>query len=223
LTMNKQQVVQRMCQSGLLPVFRTHNVQNLLSATKAYYDAGITCIEYTMTMPNVLELVAEASACLPKDLFLGVGTVTDGPTVDRAVAAGAKFIASPGLSPEMVDACNRHGVASVVGVMTPTEIMEAVRLGADVLKVFPSAAVGPEFFVDVLGPFPGLHLMAASRTALQNLNDYVAAGAEIITFLGESLDATAYATGDFSAITYAAMQQIEAIRGARQPSNPSTQ
>lgn len=214
--MDKQEVIQRMCQSGLLPVFRTHNVANLFPATKAFYDAGVGCVEYTMTMPGVLELVKEASAVLPNDLFLGVGTVMDGPTVDRAVAAGAKFIASPGLSPEMVCACNRHGVVSVVGVMTPTEIMEAISLGADVIKVFPSAAVSPEFFADVLGPFPGLHLMAASRTALQNMAAYIAAGAEIVTFLGEGLDSAAYAAGDYAAITRAASKWVEAVRAARQ-------
>lgn len=214
--MNKQKVIQRMCQSGLLPVFRARDVRNLFPATKAFYDAGVGCVEYTMTMPGILNLVEEASAVLPADLFLGVGTVMDGPTVDQAVAAGAKFIASPGLSPEMVHACNRHGVVSVVGVMTPTEIMEAISLGADIIKVFPAAAVGPEFFADVLGPFPGLHLMAASRTALRDMAAYVAAGAEIITFLGEGLDSAAYAAGDCGAITRAATKWVKAVQSARQ-------
>lgn len=213
---DKQQVIKQMCQSGLLPVFRTDNVKNLIPASKAYYDAGIGCVEYTMTMPNAMQLVKDAVARLPKDLYLGLGTVLDAKTVDLAVEAGATFIASPGLSPEVVKACNRHGVVSVVGVMTPTEIMEALDLGADVMKVFPSAAVGPDFFVDVLGPFPGLHLMAASKTALQNLNAYVEAGTEIITFLGNGLDAAAYAAGDCAAITRVAAKLVEAVRVARQ-------
>ncbi len=204
-----------MCKSGLLPVFRTHDMKHLFAATQAFYDAGVTCVEYTTTMPNVMELVAEASKQLPKDLYLGVGTVMDGATVDKAVAAGATFVASPGFCPEMVEACNHHGAVSVVGVMTPTEIIEAVRMGADVIKVFPAASVGPDFFTDVLGPFPGLHLMAASKTALQELNAFVAAGAEIITFLGEALDAKAYAAGDYAAITRAAAQRMEAIQAAR--------
>lgn len=213
---SKQEIVRRMCQSGILPVFRTQDAKNLIAATKAFYDAGVACVEYTMTMPNVLEMVAQATKQLPADLFLGVGTVVDGPTVDRAVAAGATFIASPGLRPEMIEACNHHGVASVVGVMTPTEVMEAVRLGADVIKVFPSAAVGPEFFADVLGPFPGLHLMSASRTAWRDMKAFIAAGAEIITFLGEGMDAAAYAAGDFAAIKDEAARRVEAVRAARQ-------
>ena len=214
--MSKQEVIERMCQSGVLPVFRTSDVRNLLPASKAYYDAGIGCVEYTMTMPNALELVKQGAAGLPKDLFLGAGTVMDGRTVDLAVAAGAKFIASPGLSPEMVQACNRRGVVSVVGAITPTEIMEALRLGVDVIKVFPATCVGPVFFSEALGPFPGLHLMAAGGMTLLNLKDYVGAGAEIVTFSANGLDAAAYAAGDCPAITRAAAKWVETVRAARQ-------
>jgi 2-dehydro-3-deoxyphosphogluconate aldolase / (4S)-4-hydroxy-2-oxoglutarate aldolase len=212
----KQAIVERMVQTGLLPVFRTSDVRNLIPATKAFYDAGIACIEYTMTMPNCMHLIRDAAAALPKDLYLGVGTVLDGKTVDLAVEAGASFIASPGLCPEMVNACNRHGVVSVVGVMTPTEIMEAIHLGADVIKVFPAGAVSPEFFADVLGPFPGLHLMAAAKSAMQRLDEFIQAGAEIITFLGNGLDAAAYASGDFATITRTAQKWVASVQTARQ-------
>jgi 2-dehydro-3-deoxyphosphogluconate aldolase / (4S)-4-hydroxy-2-oxoglutarate aldolase len=213
---NKQDVIACMCRSGLLPVFRTSEPKHLIPATKAFYDAGIRCVEYTMTMPNALALLKEASAQLPKDLYLGMGTVLEGPDVDRAVAAGASFIASPGLIAEVVEACTRYGVVSVPGVLTPTEILKALQLGADVMKIFPSAAVGPEFCSDVLGPLPGLHLMAASKTALQNLKEYVQAGVEIVTFLGNGLDAAAYAAGDCAAITRAAKKWVEAVQAARQ-------
>jgi 2-dehydro-3-deoxyphosphogluconate aldolase / (4S)-4-hydroxy-2-oxoglutarate aldolase len=213
---NKKEVLRRMCQTGVLPVFRTEDMQNLLLATRAFYDAGIGCVEYTMTMPDVLAHLREASASLPMDLFLGIGTVLDGRTVDAAVDAGAQFVASPGCNAEMVEACKHRGVVSVVGVMTPTEIMEAVRLGADVLKVFPAGAVSPEFFGDVLGPFPGLHLMAAGKSVIPNLAAYIEAGAEIVTLLANGLDAEAYAIGDSAAITRAAKQCVEAVRAARQ-------
>ena len=214
--MNKQEVIGRMCESGILPVFRTADLRNLFPASKAFHDAGIGCVEYTMTMPGALELVKEGVASLPQDLLLGAGTVTEGKTVELAVQAGAKFIASPGADAGMIAACKRLGVVSVVGAMTPTEIMEAVRLGADVIKVFPAISVGPAFFADVLGPFPGLHLMAAGGMSLLTLKDYVSAGAEIITFLANGLDAAAYAAGDCAAITRAAKKWVEAVASARQ-------
>lgn len=213
---DKTLVLQRMCDSGLLPVFRTDDTRHLLAATRAFYEAGIGCVEYTMTMPGVLESLREAATRLPADCYMGLGTVLDAATVDAAVAAGARFIASPGLRAEVVEACRRHQVVSVVGVLTPSEIMEALRLGADVMKIFPAASVGPDFFSDVLGPFPGLHLMAASKTAMPQHRDYIHAGAEIVTFLANGLDADAYASGDMATITRKAQALLEAIRADRQ-------
>ena len=210
--MNKQQVLDRLCASGILPVFRTDDTRNLLAASRAFYDAGAGCVEYTTTMPNVLPLIAEGRAALPGDLLLGVGTVMDGRGVDAAVEAGARFIASPGTSREMIDACRRLDVVSIVGAMTPTEIMRAVDLGADVIKVFPAVSVGPGFFVNVLGPFPGLHMMAAGGMTLAAIPDYIAAGVEIVAFLANGLEPAAYAAGDCAAITRTAAQWVAAVR-----------
>jgi 2-dehydro-3-deoxyphosphogluconate aldolase / (4S)-4-hydroxy-2-oxoglutarate aldolase len=216
LMMNKQRVIERMCQSGILPVFRTADVRHLVSASRAYYDAGIGCVEYTMTMPGALELIKKCAAALPKDFLLGMGTAMDGRMVDAAVEAGASFIASPGFSAEMVEACKRRGVASVVGAITPTEIMEALRAGADVIKVFPATSVGTIFFSEMLGPFPGLCLMAAGGMSLENLGDYVRAGAQVVTFSANNLDAAAYASGDAAAITRAARKWVDTVAAARQ-------
>jgi 2-keto-3-deoxy-6-phosphogluconate aldolase len=98
--MKKQEVIERMCQSGILPVFRTDDLRHLFPASRAYYDAGIGCVEYTTSMPGILDLVREGAASLPKDLLLGAGTVLDGKTVEMAVKAGAQFIASRALAPK---------------------------------------------------------------------------------------------------------------------------
>ncbi|MBN2021174.1 MAG: hypothetical protein JW809_00125 [Pirellulales bacterium] len=213
--MNKQDVIDRMCASGILPVFRTDDARHLLPATKAFYDAGIACVEYTTTMPNSLGLVEQGAKSLPGDLLLGLGTARDGETVERAARAGAKFIASPGCEAKMIEACQRHGLASVVGAMTPNEIMEAVRLGADVIKIFPADCVGPTFFSSVLGPLPGLCLMAAGGMTLENVGDYVTHGADVVTFLANGLEPAAYAAGDCQTITRTAARWVEAVRAAR--------
>jgi 2-dehydro-3-deoxyphosphogluconate aldolase/(4S)-4-hydroxy-2-oxoglutarate aldolase len=168
-------------------------------------------------MPNVLQLVREGLAALPRDLLLGVGTVMDGRGVEAAVEAGASFIASPGTSRAMIEACRRSGVVSIVGAMTPTEIMKAVELGADVIKVFPAVCVGPGFFVDVLGPFPGLHMMAAGGMTLATVKGYVAAGVQIVAFLANGMEPAAYAAGDCATITRTAAKWVEAVRSARTP------
>jgi 2-dehydro-3-deoxyphosphogluconate aldolase / (4S)-4-hydroxy-2-oxoglutarate aldolase len=217
--MTKQEVVERMCQSGALPVFRTSDIRHVIAATRAIYDGGIGCVEYTMTMPNALDLIRQGTAALPPDLCFGAGTITDGKSVDLAVQAGARFIASPGISPPMIEACRRNDVASVVGAVTPTEIMNALDLGADVIKVFCAASVGPVFFENMLGPFPGLCMMAAGGITLANLKDYVAAGAQIVTYVPNLLDPAAYAAGDAAPLTRTAAKYVETVKAARAPKN----
>ena len=94
--------------------------------------------------------------------------------------------------------------------------MKAVDLGADIIKVFPAACVGPGFFIDVLGPFPGLHMMAAGGMTLPTVRDYIAAGVEIVTFLANGLEPAAYAAGDCTAIERTAAKWVEEVRAARQ-------
>ncbi len=214
--MTKQEVVKRMCESGVLPVFRTSDVRHVTAASRAIYDGGIGCVEYTMTMPAALDLIKQGAAELHKDLCLGAGTITDGKTVDAAVQAGASFIASPGISKKMIKACRRNGVVSVVGAVTPTEIMNALDLGADVIKVFCAASVGPVFFENMLGPFPGICMMAAGGITLQNLTDYVRAGAEIVTYVPNLVDPVAYAAGDAAPLIRTAATYVEAVKAARQ-------
>jgi 2-dehydro-3-deoxyphosphogluconate aldolase / (4S)-4-hydroxy-2-oxoglutarate aldolase len=221
--MHRKELIQTMCASGVLPVFRTSDVRHLLTATQAYRDAGIACVEYTMTIPGSLKLVQKATTAFPPDFLVGAGTVLDGETAERAIFAGARFLASPGCAPEVIDVCEKHGVLSVVGAITPTEIMTALKLGANVIKVFPATSVGPGFFSEVLGPFPGTVLMAAGGMSLDNLADYVTAGAQVVTLLANGLDAAAYASGDGPVITRAARAWVEAVHAARHrgTSNPS--
>ncbi len=215
--MERDELVQSMCRPGLLPVFRTHQTGPLMAASHAYWGTGIACIEYTMTMPGALELVRRAVAECPSGCAVGAGTIMDVATVEQAVAAGATFIAGPGCCPAVIEACHRLGVVSVAGAMTPTEIMLALQAGADIIKVFPAAAVGPAFFAEVLGPFPGTRLMAAGGISLANVGDYVRAGASVVTVLANGLAAPAYEEGRIDAIAAAAQALLAAIAAARRP------
>lgn len=208
-------MIERMCEPGVLPVFRTNDVRHLMKASLAYYDAGIRCVEYTLTMPDALGLIKQASQELPPDMIIGAGTILDSQDVAKVVKAGAKFIASPGFNPEVVRACAKLKVASVVGAITPTEIANALKCGADVIKVFPAGAVGPVFFSEVLGPFPGVRLMAAGGINIHNAGDFIRAGASVVTVLGNGIDAKSYASGKCAPITRAAREFVRVVRDAR--------
>ena len=118
-------------------------MQHLIPASRAIGEAGIACIEYTLTMPDALALVRQARKQLPKTLLVGAGHGLGRQGRREGGSRGAQFIASPGCSPAMIRACRALGVPSVVGAITPTEVMNALKFGADVIKVFPARPSGP--------------------------------------------------------------------------------
>lgn len=208
-------IVKTIYEPGILPVFRTNDVRHLMKASLAYYDAGIRCVEYTLTMPGALGLIKQASKELPPDMIIGAGTILDPKDVAKTVKAGAKFIASPGFIPEIVRACRKLKVASVVGAITPTEIANALKCGANVIKVFPAGVVGPVFFSEILGPFPGICLMAAGGINIHNAGNFIRAGASVVTLLGNGLAAKAYTSGKCAPITRAAREFVQVVQKAR--------
>ena len=116
----------------------------------------------------------------------------------------------------MIRACKHNGVASVVARRHAHRDHECTRPGADVIKVFCAASVGPVFFENMLGPFPGICMMAAGGITLQNLKDYIAAGAQIVTYVPNLADPAAYAAGDSATLTHTAVTYVETVKAARQ-------
>ena len=98
--MHRKALIQTMCASGVLPVFRTSDARHLLTASQAYRDAGIDCVEYTMTIPDALKLLQQAANAFPADFLVGAGTVLDGETAERAIFAGACSSPAQGAPPK---------------------------------------------------------------------------------------------------------------------------
>jgi len=213
--MNKYDVLNQMCDCGLLPVFRTNDTAKVLPTIEALFAAGVTSAEITLTMPNAIRLIETVLPKLPKGMALGAGTVLDAETARIAILSGAHFVVSPGLAPDVIEMAHRYSVAVVPGAVTPTEIMNAIKLGVDVIKIFSASSVGPAHFSDMLGPFPNIRLMAAAGITLQNAPDYVRAGATILTQLAEGIDAAAFRAGDYNKITQVARTFLQIIRDTR--------
>ena len=213
--MRKNELMERMCACGIVPVFRTENISRVIPTVKACYEGGIPFGEFTMTMPGVLRLLEKAVAELPAEVTLGIGTVLDGATARSAICAGAKFIVAPSLSAETMQMCHRYGVMVVPGVMTPTEITQAMELGAEVVKIFPASCVTPMFFRLMKGVFPQVRYVASGRLTVENAAEFVAAGADIVSCLGEGLDAEAFKQGDFEKIKQAAVKFLDVVQKAK--------
>jgi len=204
-------IIDRMCDIRVVPVFRTDRTDKLIPASKAYCEGGMKVVEYTMTMPDALKWSEKARAELPADARLGAGTVLDPETARLAILAGAQFIVSPGLAPKVIETCHRYGIPVVPGAMTPSEIMQALDFGVDLIKVFP-ANIGLPYFGDLVAPFPQVRFIAAGGPIPSDLaKQYFAAGASAVTVAGQGLDKEAFEAGDFRALTGTVKRYLSAL------------
>ena len=131
------------------------------------------------------------------------------------IAAGAQFVLSPTFNPEIVATTRRYGKISVPGAFTPTEILNAWTCGADVVKVFPSTAIGPGYFKDILAPLPQLKLTPTGGVDLKNAGDWIKAGAVFLGVGSALVTKDALNTNDWKSITANAKAFVEAVKAAR--------
>lgn len=214
--MEKSQIVQRVIDRGVLPVFRTDRVEHLIPASLAFIEGGLDVMEYTMTMPGALKLIEKGRAELPADALLGAGTILDAETARVAILAGAQFLVSPGLATDVIEVGHRYGVPVVPGAVTPTEIMQAMRFGVDLIKVFPSN-VNMAYFADLLAPFPQVKFLAAAGgISTDVMKQYFTAGAKVVTLAAQNVDAEGFRRGKFAGITKIARRYVQAVREFRQ-------
>jgi 2-dehydro-3-deoxyphosphogluconate aldolase/(4S)-4-hydroxy-2-oxoglutarate aldolase len=180
----------------------------------ALLEGGVSAIEITMTVPNAVGVIAELSKAMPGAL-IGAGTVTDAGMARSVIEAGARFVVSPIFRPGIVEACHELDVPAFPGCFSPTEIMSAWEMGADLIKVFPATSLGPSYIKDLRGPFPSLKLMPTGGVSRDNAADWIRAGAVAIGAGTALVDPKAVASGQFSAITANARHFVDAVRGAR--------
>jgi len=159
----KTVVIQKMRESGMIPVFNHPELDVCKSVVKACYDGGLRTFEFTKRSESAydvfVELIKFVRAEIP-DMLMGVGSIIDAPTTSKFIMAGADFIVSPALVPEMAAECKDHDILWAPGCGTVSEIVQAQKLGADIAKLFPGEQVGgPAFVKAVLGPMPWSLLM----------------------------------------------------------------
>jgi 2-dehydro-3-deoxyphosphogluconate aldolase/(4S)-4-hydroxy-2-oxoglutarate aldolase len=189
-----------------------------MAVVGALVEAGLTVAEITMTVPNAIDAIDSVAKRFGNQVLVGAGTVTDAETVRRAVDAGAEFIVSPCLVRDVIDAARHADVAVLPGALTPTEIFEALRLGADMVKIFPAQCIGGAAYLRALrGPFPDIPLVPTGGVTLDNVREMFDAGAAAIGVGSELVSKDALARRDYAAIGKLAGQFLAAARKARTP------
>jgi 2-dehydro-3-deoxyphosphogluconate aldolase/(4S)-4-hydroxy-2-oxoglutarate aldolase len=209
-------IVSTLREVGILPVIRAPSADAAVAVVEALLQAGLTVAEITMTVPNAIDAIGAVVKRFPGKVIVGAGTVTDAETARRAVDAGAEFIVTPCLVPEVIDAAHRVDVAVLPGALTPGEVFEAFRLGGDMVKVFPAQSVGGAAYLRALrGPFPDIPLVPTGGVTLENIAEMFEAGAAAVGVGTELISKDALARRDYAAIGVLASQFLAAGRQAR--------
>ena len=200
---------------GIIPIIRANSADAAVAVVEALLEAGLTVAEITMTVPNAIDAIGAVSKRLP-GVLVGAGTVTAAETARRAVGAGAEFIVTPCLVPDVIKAAHRADVAVLPGALTPGEVFEAFRQGGDLVKVFPAQSVGGAAYLRALrGPFPDIPLVPTGGVTLETIAELFQAGAAAVGVGSELISKDALARRDYAAIGALAKQFLAAARQAR--------
>jgi 2-dehydro-3-deoxyphosphogluconate aldolase/(4S)-4-hydroxy-2-oxoglutarate aldolase len=214
-----KQTVSRLREVGIIPIIRASSADAVVPVTEALLQAGLPICEITLTIPNAIDAIGAVAKRFPGQVLVGAGTVTDAETARRAVEAGAEFIVTPCLIPEVrevIEAAHRADVAVLPGALTPGEVFEAFRLGGDMVKVFPVQSVGGAAYLRALrGPFPDIPLVPTGGVTLENIAELFQEGAAAVGVGTELISKDALARRDYAAIGALAKQFLAAARQAR--------
>ncbi|CAN91396.1 MULTISPECIES: bifunctional 4-hydroxy-2-oxoglutarate aldolase/2-dehydro-3-deoxy-phosphogluconate aldolase [Sorangium] len=214
--MDREQVVRRIEEIGIVPVVRAPSGELAVRAARALCAGGIEVVEITMTVPDALSVMREIASRMRDHVLVGAGTVLTADAARRCIEAGAEFIVSPGLDLEVIRAAHDLGRAVFPGALTPTEVITAWNAGADTVKLFPCSAMGGAKYLRALrAPLPEVKMMPTGGVNLTTARDFIEAGAVALGVGGELVDAAALAAGKDEVLTERAREFMSVVSAAR--------
>lgn len=212
--MNKEQIISKLTEGGLVAVVRAESSEQALKITEACVKGGVVGIEITFTVPGADQVIRDLVKVYGDgEIIIGAGTVMDPETARIAILAGAQYIVSPYLNIGTVKLCNRYRVPCMPGAMSIKEVVEGMEAGADIIKIFPGDLFGPKIIKAILGPIPYARLMPTGGVDVDNVDQWIKAGA-VAVGVGSALTKGAK-TGDYEAITKTAQEFMDKIKDAR--------
>jgi 2-dehydro-3-deoxyphosphogluconate aldolase / (4S)-4-hydroxy-2-oxoglutarate aldolase len=201
---------------GLIPVLRAKNAAQAHAVVDAMMAGGVTVVEVTMTVPGALDVLRDLKQKYGNRLLLGSGTVTTTKEAESTIEAGAEFVVSPSLHPEVIQATRAAHKLSIPGALTPTEVITAHRAGADYVKIFPCSAMGgAPYLKALLAPFPFLKLIPTGGVAIDTAETFLKAGARALGVGSDLVNLTAIDEGRPEVITQAARAYLQVFARLR--------
>lgn len=191
-----------------LAVVRAPSISDPAALADALARGGIRAVELTFTTPGVLELLRSAANA---GAVIGAGTVLTAEQARAAIDSGAQFLVTPGLRPRVADIAAARGIPVMMGALTPTEVMDAMDVGAAAVKIFPARAFGPAHFKDLLGPLPDAKLVPSGGVNASNAADFLAHGAVAVTAGTDVVSPASVAASDWDDIASRAQVFVESM------------
>ena len=213
--MRREEIRARIEEVGIFPAVRVASPDLALFAAESVFEAGIPIVEITMTVPNAINVIAQLTRTHP-GLIVGAGTVLDADTAQRCLDAGARFLTSPGLVPEVVEFALKKETVIIPGALTPSEVIAAWKAGVDFVKIFPCAPVGGDKYIRALKvPLPQVSLIASGGVNQLTAADFILAGASAIGIGAELMPREALQTRKAEWIHELARRFTAIVRSAR--------
>lgn len=208
--MKKYKILNQLHENYLVAVVRGNDEDETKKIVDEIIKGGFKNIEITFTVPNAEEVINQLHKQYGDDIVLGAGTVLDAATAQIAINKGAQYIVSPHLDTNISKLCNIYSIPYLPGCSSATEIIEALRYGSDLIKLFPGGQLGAGFIKDIKGPVPNVELMPSGGVNLDNVSDWIEKGSFAVGIGG---DLTKEFTGNnFEVISEKAQKYVEAVR-----------
>jgi 2-dehydro-3-deoxyphosphogluconate aldolase / (4S)-4-hydroxy-2-oxoglutarate aldolase len=209
----RSEIISRLLACGVVAVIRASSLEEATKLADAASAGGIVGLEITFTVPGAIDVIESLAKRPGVPYLVGAGTVLDVTTARLAILKGARFIVSPAFDKETAELCNLYDIPYMAGCFTLTEIITALKAGVEVIKIFPGSLASPAYFKAIHGPLPQANLMPTGGVSLDNVQEWIKAGAVAI---GTGSDLTAPAkTGDYAEVTKRAKQFVELVKAAR--------
>lgn len=213
--MTKSAVIRRILDCGIVAIIRADSSAQLVEATGALIAGGVDTVEVTMTTPNALQVIRDTTQTFGAKLVMGVGTVIDDITARMAIDAGAEFVVTPVVRPDVITICGRYGKPVMTGAYTPTEALTAHEAGSDFIKLFPAENLGPGYIKSLRAPLPQLEIIPTGGVSAKNCHEYFQAGCVTVGVGTSLVSKPILQNKDWKTLTEHAAAFVAAVKKAR--------
>lgn len=213
--MTTQAMLAKILEIGIIPAVSVTSEKDALFASETVFNSGIPVVEITMTTLGAAAVISRLVRA-DSGTIVGAGTVLDLETAHASLDAGASFLTSTGLDPEIIHFARQHSIPIIPGALTPTEVLMARRAGAEFVKIFPCSSMGgPSYIRALRRPFPGTRLIASGGVTQQTAAKYILAGADVLGIGQDLLPKEAIRTRNADWINELARRFLEMVKQAR--------